>query len=44
MSLKCGNCGEEIDGEPIKKGTRLYCCEGCAFEGLRSEGRWDAEA
>ena len=38
MSLKCGYCGEEIEGPPIKKGTRVYCCEACAFEGLRSEG------
>jgi hypothetical protein len=38
MSSECDFCSEEIEGEPIKKGNRYYCCDACAFEGLRSEG------
>lgn len=38
MALKCYFCGDEIEGQPIRKGARYYCCEACAFEGLRSKG------
>ena len=42
--LQCANCGEEIEGEPVKRGTRLFCSEACAFEAARSvdcSGRTD---
>lgn len=32
----CDYCGEEIEGEPIRRGRRLYCSEACAYEGQRS--------
>jgi len=38
MVLKCDYCGDEIEGKPIRKGERVYCCEACAFEGLRRKG------
>jgi len=38
MVLKCDYCGDEIEGEAIRKGERVYCCEACAFDGLRSKG------
>ena len=38
MALECDFCSDEIEGEPIRKGARVYCCEACAFEGLRSKG------
>ncbi len=34
--LRCAYCQEEIEGEPIRRGNRLYCSEACAFEGSRS--------
>jgi len=42
--LQCANCGEEIEGEPVKRGTRLFCSAACAFESARSvdcSGRTD---
>jgi hypothetical protein len=42
--LLCANCGEEIEGEPVKRGTRLFCSAACAFEAARSvdcSGRTD---
>ena len=41
----CAYCGERIEGEPIRKGSYLYCSEACAYEGSRSKdcaGRTDA--
>jgi hypothetical protein len=35
-TLVCDNCSEEIEGEPIRRGERAYCCEACAFEASRS--------
>ncbi len=42
--LQCANCGEEIEAEPVKRGTRLFCSTACAFEAARSvdcSGRTD---
>ena len=38
MALKCHFRGDEIEGQPIRKGERCYCREACSFEGLRSKG------
>lgn len=41
----CAYCHEEIEGEPVQRGSKIYCCEACAFEGGRSvdcAGRSDA--
>lgn len=38
MASKCSSCGEEIEGEPIRKGDSVYCCDACAFEAGRSAG------
>lgn len=41
----CDHCGEELPGEPIRRGSRVYCCEACAFEAARSKdcgGRTDS--
>jgi len=46
-TLVCDHCGEEIEGEPIRRGDRIYCCEACAFEASRSTdcgGRIDIHA
>jgi hypothetical protein len=46
-TLVCDYCGEEIEGEPIRRGDRVYCCEACAFEASRSTdcgGRIDVYA
>jgi hypothetical protein len=43
--LKCDYCGEEIVGEPVRRGSRSYCTEACAFEDTRSKdcgGRTDS--
>lgn len=43
--LKCDNCGEVIEGEPVRRGTLVYCTEACAFEATRSKdcgGRTDS--
>jgi hypothetical protein len=34
--LTCDNCREEIEGDPIRHGDKVYCCEACAFEASRS--------
>jgi len=43
--LVCDYCGEPIEGEPIRRGHRVYCSEACAFEASRSSdcgGRSDS--
>ncbi len=40
----CDHCGEELPQEPIRRGSKIYCCEACAFEASRSHdcgGRTD---
>jgi hypothetical protein len=42
---KCDFCGEAIEGEPLRRGSRVYCSEACAFEATRSQdcaGRGDS--
>jgi hypothetical protein len=34
--LLCAYCGEDVVGEPIRRGSQVFCCEACAFEGARS--------
>ncbi|NLE43964.1 MAG: TRASH domain-containing protein [Chloroflexi bacterium] len=44
-TLRCDYCHDEIEGEPIRRGKRVYCCEACAFEASRSvdcSGRTDS--
>jgi hypothetical protein len=41
----CAYCGEELTGDPIRLGEKVYCCEACAFEAGRSKdcgGRTDS--
>jgi hypothetical protein len=41
----CDFCGEAIEDEPLHRGSRVYCCEACAFEATRSSdcaGRRDS--
>jgi hypothetical protein len=41
---KCDFCGEEIEGDSIRRGSRTYCSQACAFEATRSadcSGRTD---
>ena len=41
----CDHCGEPIEGEPIRRGSMVYCSEACAFEASRSKdcgGRTDS--
>ncbi len=41
----CAYCGDPIEGEPVRRGSKLYCCEACAFEANRSKdcgGRTDS--
>lgn len=43
--LMCDFCGEVVEGEPIRRGSKVYCCEACAFEAGRSKdcaGRTDS--
>lgn len=43
--LRCEYCGEAIDGEPLRRGSRVFCTEACAFEATRSKdcgGRADS--
>lgn len=35
-TLLCDYCHEEFEGEPIRRGDKVYCCDACAFEGSRS--------
>ncbi len=32
----CDNCGEDLGPNPVRRGEKVYCCEGCAFEARRS--------
>lgn len=44
-AIRCDYCGEPIEGEPVRRGDRVYCSEACAFEALRSKdcsGRSDS--
>jgi hypothetical protein len=34
--LECDFCGEAIEDDPIHRGSKVYCCEACAFEATRS--------
>ncbi|MGD8968807.1 MAG: hypothetical protein PVI07_14975 [Anaerolineae bacterium] len=43
--LSCDLCGEAIEEEPLRRGSRVYCSEACAFEATRSRdcaGRRDS--
>jgi hypothetical protein len=43
--LSCDFCGDAIKDEPLRRGSRVYCCEACAFEATRSSdcaGRRDS--
>lgn len=43
--ITCDQCHEAFEGEPIRRGSQLYCCEACAFEAGRSAdcaGRTDS--
>jgi hypothetical protein len=45
VEVACDFCGEAVEGEPIRRGSKVYCCEACAFEGSRSSdcaGRGDS--
>jgi hypothetical protein len=42
---RCDYCGDPIEGEPVRRGDRVYCSEACAFEATRSKdcgGRGDS--
>lgn len=30
---RCANCDIELEGERVRRGTDLYCCDGCAEGG-----------
>ena len=32
----CDYCEDPIEGDPVQRGSKVYCCEACAFEGSRS--------
>jgi len=34
--MVCDNCREDFEGEPIRRGSKIYCCEACAYEASRS--------
>jgi hypothetical protein len=43
--LSCDFCGEAIEDETLRRGSRVYCSEACAFEAMRSSdcaGRRDS--
>ena len=43
--LRCDFCGEPIEDEPIRRGSKVYCSEACAFEATRGKdcaGRTDS--
>lgn len=45
--LKCEYCGEPIEEEVVRRGSKTYCSEACAFEAARSKdcsGRSDSIA
>ena len=33
--LSCDHCNEALEGEPVRRGDKVYCCEACAFEAGR---------
>jgi len=35
--FRCDYCHEVIEGQPVRRGDRVYCCEACAFEASRSK-------
>jgi len=44
-TLLCEYCGEAVEGDPVQRGSHVYCCEACAFEAARSQdcgGRTDS--
>lgn len=44
-ALKCDNCGERIDSDPLRRGSQVFCTEACAYESTRSKdcgGRTDS--
>ncbi len=43
--MRCDYCKDPIEGEPVRRGERLFCSEACAFEASRSKdcsGRGDS--
>ncbi len=32
QAVRCAHCKETIEGEPVVKLGKTYCCEACAFE------------
>jgi hypothetical protein len=34
--LSCDFCGEAIEDKPLRRGSKAYCSEACAFEATRS--------
>ena len=36
-TYRCDYCHDEFEGEPIRRGDKVYCCEACAFEASRSK-------
>lgn len=43
--LRCDFCYEPIEDEPIRRGSKVYCSEACAFEATRGKdcaGRTDS--
>ena len=34
--MVCDNCREDFENEPIRRGSKIYCCEACAYEASRS--------
>jgi hypothetical protein len=43
--LTCDFCKEPIEDEPIRRGSKVYCSEACAFEAARGKdcaGRTDS--
>jgi hypothetical protein len=33
----CDHCHEEFEGQPVRRGDKVYCCDACAFEAGRSK-------
>jgi len=45
--LTCDHCHETFEGEPVRRGDKVYCCKACAFDAGRSKdcgGREDSHA
>lgn len=34
--LNCDYCHEAIEGDPVHRGEKVFCCEACAYEASRS--------